>query len=332
MAILVYEGWDWAFDRTSPALTNTGFAFSGSAAGIRAGVFGGRAVEMDGGDASWTYTWPGGALGSMSFGIRLFAFVKAVGDTDVIQFRNGTTVLLQLSQNTHGIVRMHRGAALGTIVAETGPGYMRHEAWQYLEVEMVRDAAVGQLRLWLDGVQILDASGLNLGATNPTNIFMTNLHAMDDFYFANTATERQGEGRMQGLLPTADTAAKAWVASTGTNNAAMVDDPSGFNSDTDFVRSATVAALDLYDVADLPAGVATVKSVKTRRVSRKDDATVRSLRTVLKSGATSQNGATAAQITTYDIFDDVYGLDPNTGAAWAPSAVDAAQVGPQVVA
>ena len=67
-------------------------------------------------------------------------------------------------------------------------------------------------------------------------------------------------------------------------------------------------------------------------VARKDDAGGRSLRTVLKSGATTASGATRLLGTTYALHDDRFEVDPATGTAWTRAGVDALQAGVEVVA
>jgi hypothetical protein len=71
-------------------------------------------------------------------------------------------------------------------------------------------------------------------------------------------------------------------------------------------------------------------AVQVATVARKDDAGSRSLRAVLKSGATTANDATLG--TLYAVYDDRFEVDPATGTAWTKAAVDARQAGVEVVA
>ena len=51
-------------------------------------------------------------------------------------------------------------------------------------------------------------------------------------------------------------------------------------------------------------------AVQLATVARKDDAGSRSLRAVLKSGATTANGATRVLGTSYAVYDDRFEIDP----------------------
>ncbi len=61
-------------------------------------------------------------------------------------------------------------------------------------------------------------------------------------------------------------------------------------------------------------------AVQLATVARKDDAGSRSLRAVLKSGATPANGATRVLGTSYALYDDRFEVDPATGAARTKAA------------
>jgi hypothetical protein len=132
------------------------------------------------------------------------------------------------------------------------------------------------------------------------------------------------------IRPSADTAQKDWTPSTGTTNFNMVNETIE-NQDTNYVAAGTVGNKDLYDVTDLSFSPSVVRAVQTLLFARKDDATTRSIRNNLKSGATTANGTTRAMGATYAMFTDLYATDPNTSAAWTGTAVNAAQLGIEVV-
>ena len=73
-------------------------------------------------------------------------------------------------------------------------------------------------------------------------------------------------------------------------------------------------------------------AVQLATVARKDDAGSRSLRAVLKSGATTANGATRVLGTSYAVYDDRFDVAPATGAAWTKAGVDGLQAGVEIVA
>ena len=74
-------------------------------------------------------------------------------------------------------------------------------------------------------------------------------------------------------------------------------------------------------------------AVQLATVAPKDDAGSRSLQAVLmKSGATTANGATRVLGTSYALYDDRFEVDPATGVAWTKAGIDALEAGVEVVA
>ena len=53
---------------------------------------------------------------------------------------------------------------------------------------------------------------------------------------------------------------------------------------------------------------------------------------MLKSGATTANGAARVLASTYALYDDRFEVDPATGAEWTKASVDALEAGVEVVA
>jgi hypothetical protein len=66
------------------------------------------------------------------------------------------------------------------------------------------------------------------------------------------------------------------------------------------------------------------------RVSRKDDAATHEVRSKLKSGAATADGAAHAG-PRYRYFRDIHETDPETAAAWISGGVNGLQIGPEVV-
>ena len=73
-------------------------------------------------------------------------------------------------------------------------------------------------------------------------------------------------------------------------------------------------------------------AVRLATVARKDDAGSRSLRAVLRSGATPANGVTRVLGTSYALYDDRFEVDPASGAARTKAGVDALEAGVEVMA
>lgn len=104
------------------------------------------------------------------------------------------------------------------------------------------------------------------------------------------------------------------------------------DADATFTYSATAGQNDFYNIQSLSSTPASIIGVQTRLMSRKSDTGARQARVQIKSGATTSNGSTITMGTSYTYTNKVDVLDPNTGAAWAASAVNNLQVGAYVVA
>ena len=273
--------------------------------------------------------WPvsaGSAITNLSFG---FAFqVSSLGNT-LVTFWNGGSVIDSLRINSSGQLQAYRGDA-ATLLGSSASGLVAVDTWNYLEVEFTRDASAGVFKAYLNGVQVLNLTGQNTGASDidSLQVYWPQTYKMDDLYTTNTAT-KLGECRIDTLRPSADTATKDWTPSTGTANYAMVDETT-FDA-SDYVTGASVGNKDYYDCANLSFTPASVFAVQVTTLAKKDDANTRTFRGNIKSSSTEGNGATRGLGTSYSIYSDIFETDPNGSIAWTATSVNAAQVGIEVV-
>ena len=136
-----------------------------------------------------------------------------------------------------------------------------------------------------------------------------------------------GDVKVVTLRPNADTAQADFTPSAGSAHYSLVAEAPDDDGDASYVESGTVGHKDLYGYQDLTGTPAAIMAVQVATVARKDDAGSRSLRAVLKSGATTANGATRVLGTSYALYDDRFEVDPATEAAWTKAGVDALQAG-----
>jgi hypothetical protein len=151
----------------------------------------------------------------------------------------------------------------------------------------------------------------------------------DDFYLDGSTFH--GPRRIETLTASADTAQKDFTASSGADNYAMVDEALG-DGDTSYVLSAAVLDKDLYDLADLSEDPAAIDAVQLCVTARETDAGQYNLKSLLKSGATTYDGAAGSLTTSYIDVLEIWQTDPNGSAAWTKDAIDALQAGQEVTA
>lgn len=120
------------------------------------------------------------------------------------------------------------------------------------------------------------------------------------------------------------------VAYIPTNFSAV--NQAAFDGDTSFNYSHVVGATDYYQYDPLPYTPAYVLMVNVKSIARKSDTNPRSLRNQLKSGASVVSGVSTNLSTSYRTLESSFFVDPATSLPWTKSAIDALQVGPNVVA
>lgn len=333
MSVIFFDGFDSYPDQNFMA--QRGWDRNGIF--TEAGRFGdGRSMRFGGGNSQVGRPVPTGTTYSCGFGFKLNQMGGAFANgKHLFGFRdsnNNDIAKLGVWQN--GKLAFGRQNWTDQLLCESAISLIIPNIWNYVEVEYTEDATAGSVKVYLNGALICQANGVNTGNQTITQFkwFGEDLDAdkwLDDLYITDTAV-RLGECRIAQLLPSSDTAQKQFTPSTGTDNFACVDEATP-NSDSDYVSSSTVGAYDLYNLTNLPYTPATVHGVTAIMTARKDDAELRQIRSKVKSGATTADGATLTLTTAYSIQTQLLTQDPDASAAWTPTSVNALQAGFELV-
>lgn len=323
MAIRFYDGFE-LYAADADVAKKVGVLASPGFAAFQTGRLGvGKSMYRAGGYAIAPFA---SAVANLSVGAAYKVEILAQGGSP-FDFRNSGSAICDLVVTSTGALQARRN---GTQIGITSAGLIAINTWYYLETEFVRDGSAGSFKVWCNGVQVLDITGANTGASDINEIRFgtsgTNV-SLDDLYVTDAAT-KLGEVRIDALAPTADTATKGWTASSGADNYAMVDEQPF--STTDYVTGST-GDKDYYDFADLSFDPASIFAVQVTTLAKKDDATARTFRGNIKSSSSEGNGATRGLGTSYVMYPDIFETDPNGGGAWTQASVNAAQVGIEVV-
>jgi len=129
----------------------------------------------------------------------------------------------------------------------------------------------------------------------------------------------------------ASSAVVSAVSATVTSSVVAVTEPVG-NGDTDYLYDSVVGDSDLYAMEDLPLTPAAVIGVVSKIYAKKSDAGTRNGQVLVNSAGTQVAGTDTPLPSTYTYLARVDAVDPATGAAWTPAAVNALQVGQKVTA
>jgi hypothetical protein len=230
----------------------------------------------------------------------------------------------------------------GTVLG-TSTSRLTATAFQYIEMRLVIHTTAGAAVVRVNEVPWLTLSNVNTQATANASALSiwagqpgggtALIQNIDDLYICDGTGSAPhntflGDCRVDCLYPNADGSHSAWTPSAGTTHFTLVDDPTP-TEDTDYLVTTTVGARDTHMLTNLPTlPGSVVYGVQHSLYARKDDAGLRQVKNVLKSGATTQVGTALHTLaTSYIYYTEVFTADPNTGAAWTIAAVDALEAG-----
>lgn len=246
------------------------------------------------------------------------------------------TVQCDLRVNIDGTLSVTRsGAALtgGTSTQTLTAGY------HYIEWKVTIADSIGAntCKVRVDGIDwITVAAGQDLKSTANASANQVKVGSpsggsslFDDFYLCDqggsTNNDFLGDVRVDAVYPTSDGANSAWAPSTGTTHYTLVDEAAP--NTTDYVESGTVAQKDTYGMGDISHTPASIFGAQVSIAALKDDAGVRLIKPVTRSGGTDYSGASQALSQSQVYYLEVRETDPATSAAWTKTGFNAAEFG-----
>jgi len=177
-------------------------------------------------------------------------------------------------------------------------------------------------------------SGSNPGSasTETSSIEMESLINncyIDDLYAWDTSSSFNndfiGDKKVATMMPNGDTSVMDWLPNSGTTEYTQIDEV-GPDGDTSYIYAGSGLQLGEFDVESLPVDAGAINAVQTLVAARKTDAGTCDMRTDIVSSGVATTGATSAVTTSYNYYPQVFQTDPNTGALWTRTAVNAAKV------
>lgn len=286
--------------------------------------------------------------GTLKFAFRVtsFGFVDAVA---ILTLFNGTTPMIGITINSAGQLIVSRftgtfnaanSTPARTVIGTTGLGTFALNTFYEFALEFVISDTVGEIRLIRNGLDTV-LSLTNQDTRNGTPTTIDNLHVgvttsvngggptyeLDDLICSNTFDGALGE-RIETLFATSDGGTLNFVPSTGTSHFALVDEvPVNI---TDYLSGSVVGDIDLLGLGNLSSTPSAIREVNIITFAQKTDATVRAINNGVKSGVTIANGPNLSLAVGFAKYQNPIALDPNTGAAWTPAAVNALELQPRI--
>lgn len=272
------------------------------------------------------------------YGHRIMSF------SETSEGYNDPHVVFHLSPTNGFIVTRDTADA---VLGKTANGLIKARRWNYLEVRIVVSTTVGIVEAYLNGVQVLNLTGLDNkeGSAATTNIDFVYLDSnpsmpvqWDNVYVNDTGGSSPfngnlGETEIVTLRPDGDGFQNDFTATgTGITNADRVDDSIGPDDDTTYVESATINDIDSYTVENLPYTADNVDALQLCARVKSDDGGAKTARQRLRSSASDHLGSNFAVQSTYTGNRELVLQDPNTTSAWTSGGVNAMEIGHEVIA
>ncbi len=333
MSLLFLEGFDayGTTDGVAPVGILRKWTLGTAGGTVRAGRISGKSLRL-GTNGTIGFNLPTG----MQTLIAGFAFRVAdrnSSESKVLEFFDGATLGVNLRQQTTGEWSVYRGS---THLATSAGNATDLGGWAYVELRVKVDNSIGEYELRVNGLTVLSATGVDTqgGANAWTDRFHLTVSGanaspfdFDDFYLLDETGAAnntfKGSVKVQTLFPTSDVSASN-TPSTGVNNFAMVDDnPS--DDDSTYVEGGATAA-DVYGYGE-PTNLSVVHGLMTNTVCRETDATPFNIAPKVNTGTGTP---TAIGSSTYVHRGEIFETNPDTGLAWTPAEIAAAEIGFQV--
>jgi hypothetical protein len=207
------------------------------------------------------------------------------------------------------------------------------EAQVYVDTNLAIDLSGVDLLYSAITTQVVFSSGVkqSTGITSAPQFYIDSLYIRE---LDSTPNDIITAWQIDELDVNAEGTTNDFTASSGTNNAAMVDDtlPS-HDMDDSYVYSATTANKDLFDMDALsvPGDLTLVQAVMVTAEATKSDSGAKTFKLAAHVGATDYYGSNETLGETYAEYRKIWQQDPDTTATWTQTGVNNAEFGFEVV-
>jgi hypothetical protein len=211
---------------------------------------------------------------------------------------------------------------------------------QAVQIKYIINATVGALIIKVDGVRVINLTGINTGTSNIDACLLVNGYTFannifDNFWIFNTLGTHSNDfpvGKMsiQTKMPTGDGSYTDFSPKSGTTHFSQVNEiPS--DDDTSYNIATTAGNKDTYLMPALTGSIAQVHAVKVTVQIRKDDLDTKIVHVIAKSGGILTEGVDIDVPFTYEPYSLVFTDDPNTSAQWLEANVNALEPGVKII-
>lgn len=258
--------------------------------------------------------------------------------------RNQWVVALDMPS---GLIKAYRNGFVqnnifsATLIGDSSSAAWRYtpNVWNWVSIKVVTHNTTGSIEVKVNGITRLSLTGINTRGQTSNNyvnkigvgvtgndVYLDDMIWMDNS--GSTLNDHLDEVTIRTFYPTANSTPMDWTASAGSQYACIDETP--HNGDTDYISSSTVSQQSLFTTGSMPSNMADIKAIQVGIVSRKDDASTRLLRSLIKPGSTIYESSDMTQISTYAYYNAIYTTNPDTSVAWTTSDLNALKFGVKV--
>lgn len=256
---------------------------------------------------------------------------------------NNYDVQASLSVSSTGQVILWRGKpnGPGPVVLATSAPVIISGGYQHFEAVLFCASVGGACEVRIDGVTVLNVTGVNTQAQATDVIGQVKVGLfdnvwldfppymdIDDYALWDTTGYQNadfiGDKKVYLLLPNADTAEESWVPSSGSDSYEMINNVPPINGE--YLTAANPGDISQFALENLPAEVVSVAGVVALARLVKTDAGNAKVRIGIDSSGTLEEGADLPITMAPTYQQSIFELDPDTDAPWTVSGVNAAQL------
>lgn len=360
MAGLLVESFGWL--ATDNDIANRGWVVSEAGkwfADASGGPDGQPALRVTNGDGA-SITRPLARTGSGTT-LRIAGYVKTtvnyVGDntpafrSEILfgVFNIADNVNLCIGLNSGGLLTLCRMESNSTLtIVGTGTTIIDTGDWFRVEIEILIDASAGVAKLWVNGIQEIDLSGVDtqdttggvevfthfiLGCADGTVATNNSIFFSDFVVWDEGGSEFTGEfgnkvHKIKYIQPDSTGTTTDFTPSTGANFENV--DEVGIDADTTYNESSVSTNRDIFNYEAISVTLDEIFTVSSTSIVRNTDVGAIDARNVNKSSAVITPGPTYTINTTNygdTVLEQVLDNNPNTSAQWTETTVDAAEFG-----
>lgn len=218
------------------------------------------------------------------------------------------------------------------------PGIVKVNAtWYYFEMKANFHATTGSVSIRVNGREVLNQTNIRTstlgseanqvvlfgaisapGSSNDYGLIYDDIYVTDGNFLGDTS--------IVVLNVSSSGVSGQWVPSGAINNFQCVNE-TVVDGDTTFVYSSSIGTNDTYRLSTLPGTILTINGLQPIVHARKDNAGLRTIAPLLRSGTSITQGLDIYLNSGYELYTNIFETDPNTSSAWTTSAVNLVQLG-----